>query len=73
MTVSVNPQNKQEEKVLLAFLDSLKYDYETEEDDLFLTDEQQAEVLKRDKAFMKGKTTARDWNEIKQEMDRVYR
>jgi hypothetical protein len=71
MTVSVNPQNGQEEKVLLAFLDSLKYDYETEEDDLFLTDEQQAEVLKRDKAFMEGKTTARDWNEISRTLSKI--
>lgn len=27
MSVLVNPHNEQEEKVLLAFLDSLRYDY----------------------------------------------
>lgn len=73
MTISVNTQTEQEEKVLIAFLDSLAYDYQTEEDETFLTDTQKAEVLARDKEFEEGKTTAEDWKEIKKEMDRVYR
>ncbi|MCQ6958506.1 hypothetical protein [Mucilaginibacter aquariorum] len=73
MTISVNLHSEQEEKVLLAFLDSLKYDYQTDNDAFFLSGEQQKEILSRDQEFIEGKTTARDWNEIKKEMDRVYR
>lgn len=73
MTISVNPHNEQEEKVLLAFLESLKYDYQTDDGKFFLTDDQQKEILARDKDLTDGKTTARDWNDIKKEMDRVYR
>jgi putative addiction module component (TIGR02574 family) len=74
MTISVNTQNEQEEKVLIAFLESLNYDYQTEdEEDVFLTDEQKAEILRRDNELREGKVTARDWSEIKAEMERVYR
>ena len=73
MTISVNPHNEQEEKVLLAFLESLKYDYQTDDDKSFLTDDQQKEISARDKDLTEGKITARDWNDIKKEMDRVYR
>jgi uncharacterized protein YaiL (DUF2058 family) len=74
MTISVNTQNEQEEKVLIAFLESLNYDYQTEdEEDVFLTEAQKAEILRRDKELSEGKVTARDWSEIKAEMERVYR
>lgn len=72
MTISVSVNNEQEEKVLLAFLNSLEYDYQTD-DDYVLTPEQQKEILRRDKEFLNGKTTARDWNEIKDELRNVYR
>ena len=71
MTIVVNPHNEQEEKVLLAFLESLQYDYQA--GDIGVTVEQQQEILRRDKDFMEGKTTATDWEEIKREFESVYR
>ncbi|MEO6524761.1 MAG: addiction module protein [Mucilaginibacter sp.] len=71
MTIVVNPHNEQEEKVLLAFLESLKYEYQT--NDIEITTEQQKEILRRDKSFAEGKTTARNWEEIKKELESVYR
>jgi putative addiction module component (TIGR02574 family) len=38
-----------------------------------LTDKQKEEVLRRDKAFAEGKTAARTWEEIKKELEKVYR
>ena len=73
MTVVINLRNSEEEKVLLAFLDSLHYDYQSESDSSVLTTEQKNEIIRRDKAFAEGKTDARDWNEIKKELGNVYR
>ena len=44
MTVVVNLRSPEEEKVLLAFLNSLQYDYETTPDDITLTGEQEKEL-----------------------------
>lgn len=38
MNVLVNPKNEQEEKVLLAFLNSLNYKYQADADSLFKAD-----------------------------------
>lgn len=73
MTVVVNLKNPEEEKVLLAFLESLNYDYLTTADESELTEQQQQEVLRREKAFSEGKTSARSWDEIKKELTNVYR
>jgi hypothetical protein len=73
MTVVVNLRNNEEEKALYAFLNDRQYDYETTGDDIKLTFEQENEIIRRDKAFSEGKTTARNWDEIKQELERVYR
>jgi len=73
MTVVVNFRNEEEEKVLLAFLNSLQYNYETTPEISLLTLEQEKEILRRDKAFAEGKTSARPWDEIKKELDNVYR
>ena len=54
MTVVVNPHNPQEEKALLAFLDSMKYDYSQEDDTLFLSEAQQKEILERDREYEAG-------------------
>lgn len=72
MTVVVNTHNAQEEKVLLAFLDSLNYDYQNDNQSL-LTEEQQQEILLRDEEHLSGKVEARNWKEIVQELERVYR
>lgn len=73
MTVVVNLKNPEEEKVLLAFLESLNYDYLTTADESELTEQQQQEVLRREKAFSEGKTSARSWDEIRKELANVYR
>jgi len=73
MTVVVNTHNEQEEKVLLAFLDSLKYDYETNSTETSITDMQAQEILKRDKKFMEGNTSSKSWEEIKKDLTSVYR
>ena len=73
MTVVVNLRNGEEEKVLLAFLNSLDYDYQTDSSSIELTEEQSKEVLRRDQALAEGKTNARSWDEIKNDLENVYR
>lgn len=74
MTIVVNTHNEQEEKVLLAFLESLQYDYqETKEDDVFLTEAQQDELLRRHADFKNGKTEARLLDDVIMDLERVYR
>ena len=73
MTVVVNLRSEEEEKVLLAFLNSLQYDYQSAPHDVELTDEQAKEIIRREKAFAEGKTTARSWDEIKKDLEDVYR
>jgi hypothetical protein len=55
MTVVVNLRNGEEEKVLLAFLNSLDYDYQTDSSSIELTEEQSKEVLRRDQALAEEK------------------
>lgn len=73
MTVVVNLRNEEEEKVLLAFLNSLQYDYQSTSADITLTTEQEKEIVRRDAAFAEGKTSARNWDEIKKNLENVYR
>jgi len=73
MTVIVNPHSEEQEKALVEFLDRMQYDYQSDADDLGLTELQKQEILKRDNDFINGKTTARDWNDIKRELRSVYR
>ena len=73
MTVVVNLRSLEEEKVLLAFLDSLQYDYQTASDDIALMSEQEKEIIRRDAALTEGKTSARNWDEIKKDLLNVYR
>jgi hypothetical protein len=73
MAVVVNLRSEEEEKALYAFLDGLHYDYQTTHGEIELSAEQQNEILRRDKAFCEGKTSARDWEEIQKELDSVYR
>jgi hypothetical protein len=73
MTVTVNLYSEEQEKDLVEFLDRMQYDYQSDTDDLGLTELQKQEILKRDNDFVNGKTTARDWNDIKRELRSVYR
>lgn len=54
MSILVKTQNKNEEKILLAFLDSLKYQYEIEIDDLEKVKLYNLEVENADKDIENG-------------------
>jgi len=73
MAVIVNPHSEEQEKALVEFLDRMQYDYQSDTDDLGLTELRKQEILKRDNDFINGKTTARDWNDIKHKLRSVYR
>jgi len=64
MTIVVNPHNPQEEKALLTFLDSMKYDYSQEDEALILSEAQQKEVLERDREYEAGETETFSIDEI---------
>ncbi|HVS90541.1 MAG TPA: addiction module protein [Mucilaginibacter sp.] len=64
-TLTVNINNEQEERVLLAFLNSLKYSYKTGADPDQLSDGQKAEILRRERDFEAGKITAEPWSEVR--------
>ncbi|MFB9844777.1 hypothetical protein [Mucilaginibacter ginsenosidivorans] len=65
--LKIDIQNDQEKKVLLAFLDSLSYQYRTENDDYALSDADVQEMIKRKADFLSGKTTSCPWSQIKQD------
>ena len=73
MTVTVSLTNEDQEKALIEFLEKMHYDYQSDAADISLTEAQKQEVLKRDNDFLAGKTTARDWNDIKRDLESVYR
>jgi hypothetical protein len=64
MTILVNPHNQQEEVKLLAFLDSMKYDYTKEYEINILSEAQQQEVLERDRQYEAGETKSYSLDEI---------
>jgi hypothetical protein len=70
-TLKIDIQNEQEKKVLLAFLDSLHYQYRTDSDDYILNDTEIAEMLQRKEDYIAGKTTSKPWNEIKKRYEGV--
>jgi hypothetical protein len=72
-TLTFNFHNEQEEKVLLAFLDSLQYDYRpVEEQETFpFSPEEIKSLLQTKQDFLDGKTSARPWEEIKQQLRRA--
>ena len=64
MTIVVNPHNPQEEKALLTFLDSMKYDYSQEDEALILSEAQQKEILERDREYEAGETETYSIDEV---------
>jgi hypothetical protein len=55
MSIIVTPHNQKEEKALLAFLDSMKYEYVQANDDAAIfSPAQQQELLERDRQFEAG-------------------
>jgi len=73
MTVTVNLHSEEQEKALIEFLDRMEFDYQAEIGNISLTESQKQEILKRDNDFLTGKTTARDWDDIKRDLRSVYR
>lgn len=67
-TLTVDINNEQEERVLLAFLNSLKYNYKTEAQPEALTEAQQDEILRRERDFESGKIKAEPWDEVKKRL-----
>ena len=70
-TLRIDIQNDQEKKILLAFLDSLSYQYHTENGDYQLTDNEVLEMVQRKSDLLAGKTTSRPWSEIKKRYEGV--
>jgi hypothetical protein len=64
MTIVVNTHSQQEELELLAFLDRMKYEYVKEEGSIILSEEQQREILERDRKFEAGETKSYSFDEI---------
>lgn len=64
MTIIVNTHNPQEEKALLAFLESMKYDYFKDSDSVSLSEAQQNEILERDREYEAGETKSYSLDEI---------
>jgi len=64
MSIVVNPHNIQEEQALLAFFDSMKYDYVQGDEAIILSTVQQQEILERDRQYEAGEATTYTLNEI---------
>ena len=64
-TLTVDIHNEDEERVLIAFLNSLKYDYRTNAVDE-LSESQKTEVLRRQALFEAGEMTSEPWNNVKE-------
>lgn len=62
MKVVVNLRNGEEEKVLLAFLNSLEYDYQIQQDGAGSEQHPSAE----------GDTSTRNWEEIKKDLLNLF-
>jgi len=54
-TLLVNINDEQEERALLAFLDSHKYNYSTDIQANELSNAQKEEILRRERDFLSGK------------------
>lgn len=71
-TLTVNTHNEHEKEVLIAFLESLRYDYRFEDKtEWSLTKAQEHEILRRDRSFTSGNTTTRSWDEVKKDLGHV--
>ena len=64
MSIIVNPHNPQEEKALLACLESENYEYTQADDGTILSAGQQQEVLERDRQYEAGETEVYTLEEI---------
>jgi hypothetical protein len=73
MTVVVNLRTAEEEKELIAFLKQKRFDFKTTPEHSIATTEQEKEIIRRDAAFSRGETGARNWDDIIRDLENVYR
>ena len=71
-TFIFNFHKEQQEKVLIAFLDRLQYDYQPieEPNDFQFSQEEISGLLQTKQDFLEGKITARTWEKMKQNLKR---
>lgn len=71
-TLKIEFANEQEKKVLLAFLDSLGYQYVIDiEDDRVFTDEHAQEIARRQADLLSGRTSSLPWSETRKRPEDV--
>jgi putative addiction module component (TIGR02574 family) len=64
-TLLVNISDEQEERALLDFLNSHKYNYITETQSSGLSEAQKIEILRREQDFKAGKIKSEPWEEVR--------
>jgi putative addiction module component (TIGR02574 family) len=64
-TLLVNVNDEQEEKRLIDFLDSYRYNYSKEVLSDDLSDAQKEEILRRERDFKAGKIKTEPWTEVR--------
>jgi hypothetical protein len=72
-TLTVNIQNEKDLPVLQEILDRFGLPYSVDIDEEYIFSEAEiASLAKTTQDYIDGKTTARDWNDIKADLDRAY-
>ena len=64
MTIIVNPHSLREEQEILAFLDSMNYEYITENNVTTLSEIQLLEILDRDRQYEAGEIKSYSLDEV---------
>lgn len=64
-TLRVDIQNEQEKRVLLAFLDSLDYNYRIDNESDAVLEQQAKDLANRKADFLAGKASSLPWSETK--------
>lgn len=70
-TLTVNIDKEKDLPVLKEILDRFGLVYQVDEQ-LDISDEDIKGFLKTQQDFLEGKTTARDWNDIQNDLNRAY-
>jgi hypothetical protein len=72
-TLTVNIQNEKDLPVLQEILDRFGLSYSVNSDQDYVFSEAEIKgFIKTKQDFLDGKTTARDWTEIQEELNRTY-
>jgi len=73
-TITATVQQKKDVKVLKEILERFGIDYTIEEpaEDYVFSADQIADFERTQQDFLAGKTTAREWEDIKKDLNRVY-